>query len=76
MARLIPHKKGRDPMGTFDPETLQRWRGMEPRAIYDEARAALYQRGAVTSEDFLDAFEELVEEGLLTWDGIDSFEES
>ena len=63
-------------MATFDPETLDRWRGMEPRAIYSEVVEALHRTGASTSEDFMDAFEEVVNQGLLTWEGIEVFEES
>lgn len=54
-------------MATFDPETLERWRRAGPRATFEEAREALYRRGASSSEDFLEAFEELVDLGLLTW---------
>ena len=61
-------------MASFDPETLERWSRLGPRATYDEARAALYRLGASTSEDFRDAFSELVEEGLLTWEMIEDFE--
>ncbi len=63
-------------MATFDPETLDRWRKLGPRGTYDELRAALFRLGAASSEDFQDAYEELVEEGLLTWDAIEEFEGS
>ena len=63
-------------MATFDPETLERWKGMEPKAIYLEVVDALHRTGAVTSAEFLDAFEDLVDEGLLTWEGIEALEGS
>lgn len=61
-------------MATFDPETLERWRGMEPKAIYLEVVESLHRTGATTSAEFLDAFEDLVDEGLLTWEGIEALE--
>ncbi len=61
-------------MATFDPETLERWRGMEPKAIYLEVVESLHRTGAATSAEFLDAFEDLVDEGLLTWEGIEALE--
>ena len=61
-------------MATFDPETLERWRGMEPKAIYLEVVEVLHRTGAATSAEFLDAFEDLVDEGLLTWEGIEALE--
>ena len=61
-------------MTSFDPETLERWRSLGPRGTYREVREALHRMGAASSEDFLEAFEELVERGLLTWDGIEAFE--
>jgi hypothetical protein len=61
-------------MSVFDSETVDRWRRLGPRATYREIREALYRLGATSSEDFLDAFEEAMERGLLTWDGIEAFE--
>jgi len=61
-------------MGTFDPETLERWRTMKPEIVYIEARTALHKAGARSSEDFIDAFEELVNEGILTWEGIEDLD--
>ena len=58
----------------FDPETLERWRGLGPRETYEQAREALYRMGASSSEDFRDAFDELVEMGLLSWETIENFE--
>jgi hypothetical protein len=58
-------------MATFDPETLDRWRRLGPEVTYNEARRALYSLGASSSEDFLDAYEELVDRGLLSWEEIE-----
>lgn len=59
----------------FDPETLDRLRILPPRQAYEDVRDAVYRSGAVSSDDFLDAFEELVERGILTWEQIEEFGE-
>jgi hypothetical protein len=58
----------------FDESTLERFRKMRPRAVYDEARDSVYRHGAVTSEEFLDVYEELVQKGILSWAQIEEFE--
>lgn len=62
-------------MVSFDPETLERWQRLGPRVAYNEARDALFQTGASTSEDFLDVLEDLVVRGLLSWEEIETFED-
>ena len=57
----------------FDFETIQHLRTLSPRAAYDTVKGALYRHGPTTSEDFLEAYEELVEEGILTWEQIEEF---
>jgi len=61
-------------MSWFDPDTVSRWEGQAPRTIYQEARTLLQRAGAESSGDFLEAFQELVDVGLLTWDQIDECE--
>ena len=56
------------------PDTVERLRGLPPRKAYQEARDAVYRSGPVSSEDFLDVYEQLVEENVLTWDQINSFD--
>ncbi len=58
----------------FDPETLERLRTMTPRQAFTVARESIFRSGAVSSEDFLDVFEQLVDEGILTWDQLEEFE--
>jgi len=58
----------------FDPETLDRLRTMTPRQAYSTAKNAVYGSGAVGSEDFLDAYEQMVDEGILTWEQVGEFE--
>lgn len=57
----------------FDLETLDRLRAMPPRRAYDEVKVALYRLGPVQSEDFREAYEALVEHGILTWEQIEDF---
>ncbi len=58
----------------LDSETLDRLRTMSPRQAYDTARQAVYRSGAVSSEDFLDVYEQMVDEGILSWDQVGEFE--
>jgi len=58
----------------FDPETLDRIRVLPPRQAYETVRGLVYRSGARTSEDFREAFEELVEQGILTWEQVEEFE--
>ena len=56
------------------PDTVEWLRGLPPRKAYKEAREAVYRSGPVSSEDFLDVYEQLVEEDILTWDQINAFD--
>ncbi len=59
----------------FDPETLDRFRRLTPNEIYTEVTVAVHQMpGGPGSEDFLDALETLVDEGILSWDQIENFD--
>jgi len=59
----------------FDPETLERFRTLTPQEIYTEVNEAVHRAPSATgSEDFLDALETLVDEGILSWDQIENFE--
>ncbi len=58
----------------FDRETLDRLRTMTPRQAYMEAKNAVFRSGAVSSEDFLDVYEQMVEQGILTWDQVEEYE--
>ena len=57
----------------LDPETMERLRTLRPEQAFREATNAVYETGAVGSEDFLDAYEMLVESGILTWKQIEEF---
>jgi hypothetical protein len=37
-------------------------------------KSSVYRTGGATSEDFLDAYEELVEAGILSWEQIEEYE--
>jgi|WetSurMetagenome_2_1015567.scaffolds.fasta_scaffold173785_2 hypothetical protein len=58
----------------LDPETLDRLRTLTPRQAYDTARQSVYSSGPVSSEDFLDVFEQMVDEGILSWEQVGEFE--
>jgi hypothetical protein len=58
----------------FDPETIARLKTMTPREAYEEIKTALLRMGAGGSEEFLEACEALVEEGILTWADLEEFE--
>lgn len=60
----------------FDSKTLERLRSLSPREAFDEAKSAVYRLGGVTSDDFLDVFEELVDKGILSWEQIEEFEQN
>jgi hypothetical protein len=61
-------------LGMFDAETLDRFRTMAPREAFGEARGAVYRMGGGTSDDFLEVYQALVDEGILTWEQIEEFE--
>ena len=59
----------------FDAKTLERFRTMTPHEIYREVTEAVHRvEGPKGSEDFVDALDSLVDEGILSWDQIQNFE--
>ncbi len=58
----------------FDTETLDRFRGMSPREAFEEARTTVARFGAATSEDYVEVYQALVDEGILSWEQIEAFE--
>lgn len=61
----------------IDPKTLEELRDVGPRNAYEMVRRAIYQTpGGVSSEDFQEALEQLVSEGILSWEEIETFEQS
>ena len=58
----------------FDPETLARFRKLPPVKVFQEAKDAVYRSGGTSSHDFLDVYEELVNQGILSWDQIEEFD--
>ncbi len=61
-------------MALLDSESIERLREMSPHKAYMDLKSTVYRGGAVSSEDFQSAFEQLVDAGILTWDQIDEFE--
>jgi hypothetical protein len=60
----------------FDRETIERFRAMPARRAFEEAKSAVYRSGPVSSDDFMDIFSQLVDEGILTWDQVEDFSRS
>jgi len=59
----------------FDAETVERLRALGSRRAYQEVRRAIHQApGGTSSEDFLQAFDTLVSQGILTWEQIEEYE--
>lgn len=61
-------------MARLDAESVERLRAKNPKDAFRQVKDSVYRAGAISSEDFLNAFEQLVEEGILTWDQIEEFE--
>ncbi|HKQ97132.1 MAG TPA: hypothetical protein VJV75_04585 [Candidatus Polarisedimenticolia bacterium] len=60
----------------IDRKTLEDLRELGPRDAYEMVRRAVYQSpGGVSSEDFQAALEQLVHEGILSWEEIERFED-
>jgi hypothetical protein len=61
----------------FDAETIARLRALGPRKAYEQVRSAIHQTpGGASSEDFQQAYETLVDQGVFSWEQIEEFEES
>ena len=59
----------------IDRRTLEDLRELAPRDAWEMVRRAVYQiPGGVSSEDFQSALEQLVREGILSWDEIERLE--
>jgi hypothetical protein len=63
-------------LAIFDAETVEKLRRGDPRSAYQAAKSSIYQLGGAGSEDFLEAFEQLVDAGVLTWEQIEEYERS
>ena len=58
----------------LDEETIERLRTMGPEKAVGAARDAVFSTKEAGSEDFLDIYEQLVEEGILSWDQVEQFD--
>jgi hypothetical protein len=58
----------------LDQQTIERFRALSPRQVMEQAKDAVYRSGAVSSDDFMDIYEQLVDQGLLSWEQIDEFD--
>jgi len=61
----------------IDEASLEELRRLGPRKAYEAVRRAVLQNPwGASSEDLRTALEQVVEAGILTWDEVESFEES
>lgn len=61
----------------MDDETLERLRTLDPRKAYETVKhSVLRNPWGASSEDLRAALDQLVAAGILTWDEVESFEES
>ena len=58
----------------LDRETVEKLRRLSPREAFEEAKNAVYRSGANSSDDFLEMYEALVEQGVLSWDQIEALD--
>lgn len=61
-------------MARLDSESVERLRRMTPREAYMDLKNTLYRAGAVSSDDFQDAFQQMIDAGILTWEQIEELE--
>ena len=59
---------------TLDNETLERLRELSPREAFRNVTDTIYRAGGVSSDDFLDVYEQLVDAGILSWEEIEQLE--
>ncbi len=60
----------------MDQKTLEHLRGLAPKQAYETVRRAVLDNPwGASSEDLREAFEQVVEAGILTWDEVESFED-
>lgn len=58
----------------LDEETIERLRSLGPEKAVVTARDAVFATEEAGSEDFLDLYEQLVEEGILSWDQVEQYD--
>jgi hypothetical protein len=59
----------------FDPETIEKLRALGPRRAYEEIRRTIHRLpGGASSEEFQQAFEAMVDHGVLSWEQIEEYE--
>jgi hypothetical protein len=57
----------------LDPEQVEILRGLPAREAFERVKEALYRSGGATSDEFLDAFEEMVALGILTQEQLEEY---
>ena len=59
----------------FDPESVEKLRGLPAREAFERVKDALYRNGGATSDEFAAAFDEMVALGILTAEELEELEE-
>jgi hypothetical protein len=57
----------------FDPQEIEILRGLAPRQAFERVKSRLYADGRAGSDEFLDAFDELVSLQILTPEQLEEF---
>ncbi|HET9298764.1 MAG TPA: hypothetical protein VFO11_02390 [Candidatus Polarisedimenticolaceae bacterium] len=57
----------------FHPDEIEVLRRLPPRQAFERVKDALYRSGHVRSDEFVDAYEQLVELGVLTQEQLEEF---
>jgi hypothetical protein len=55
------------------PDEIEVLRRLPPREAFERVKHALYKGGSVTSDEFLEAYEQLVELGILTPEQLEEY---
>jgi hypothetical protein len=55
------------------PDEIERLRSLPPRQAFERVKDALYRSGHVRSDEFVDAYEQLVELGILTPEQLEEY---
>jgi hypothetical protein len=55
------------------PDEIEVLRGLPPQEAFERVKDALYRSGSVSSHEFMETYQELVEVGILTPEQLEEF---
>ena len=55
------------------PDEIEVLRRLPPRDAFERVKNALYKGGSVTSDEFLEAYDQMVELGILTAEQLEEY---